>query len=62
MSPSGRAPRHRAVVLDELDALDRLGDRAHEQEAAHLAVGDDVDAGALLQRDDLVDGAVLERA
>ena len=55
-----RAPRHRAVVLDELDALDRLGDRPHEQEAAHLAVGDDVDARALLHRDDLIDGAVLD--
>jgi hypothetical protein len=33
---------------------------AHEQEAAHLAVADDVDAGALLHGDDLVDGAVLE--
>jgi hypothetical protein len=47
-------------VLDELDALDGLGDRAHEQEAAHLAVADDVDARALLHGDDLIDGAVLE--
>jgi RimJ/RimL family protein N-acetyltransferase len=47
-------------VLDELDPLHGLRDRAHEQEAAHLAVGDHVDAGALLLRDHLIDRAILD--
>ena len=32
-----------------------------ERIAAHLAVGDDVEPGRLLQRDGLVHGAVLDR-
>ena len=33
---------------------------AEEGVAAHLAVGDDVEPGGLLQRDRLVDGAILD--
>jgi hypothetical protein len=47
-------------VLDRLDPLDRLSDRPHEQEAAHLAVADDVDTRALLQGDHLIDRTVLQ--
>jgi hypothetical protein len=47
-------------VLDRLDPVDHLGDRAHEEEAAHLAVGDHVHARALLEGDHLVDRAVLD--
>jgi hypothetical protein len=48
-------------ALDGLHAVDRVGERAEERQAAQLAVGDDLHARALLQRDRVVDGAVLDR-
>ena len=44
---------------DVAEAVDGVGQAALERQPAHLAVGDDVDAGGLLQLDGGVDGAVL---
>ena len=44
-----------------VEAFERFDEMAVERIAAHLAVGDDVEPGRLLQRDGLVDGAVLDR-
>ncbi len=46
--------------LDGTDAVDRVRQRAHERQAAQLAVGHDLHPGALLQRDRLIDRAVLD--
>ena len=43
-----------------VEALERLDQVAEERVAPHLAVGDDVEPGVLLQRDGLVDGAILD--
>ena len=63
-----RAPLHRAVEpepvhlvpLDRLEPVRGLDDLAGEDVPPLLAVGEDVDPGALLERDRLVDGAVLD--
>ena len=44
-----------------VEALERFDEMAVERIAAHLAVGDDVEPGRLLQRDRLVHGAILDR-
>src|SRR5438093_183412 len=44
------------------DALLAEGNGDHPGLPAQLAVGDDVQAGRFLERDDLADGAVLHRA
>jgi hypothetical protein len=47
-------------ALDRPHAVDRVRERADEGQAAQLPVGDDLDARALLQRDRVVDRAVLD--
>ena len=57
--PSVVAERDRpAAVL--VEAFERVDQVAVERVPPHLAVGDDVEAGGFLQRDGLVDGAILD--
>ena len=57
--PLAVAERDRPAA-ELVEALERVDQVAEERVAPHLAVGDDVEAGRFLQRDGLVDGAVLD--
>jgi len=43
-----------------VEAFERLDEMAEERVAPHLAIGDDVEAGILLQGDRFVDGPILD--
>ena len=58
---SGFVAERNRPAAQLVEAFERLDQVAEERIAALLAVGDDVEAGGLLERDGLVDGAVLDR-
>ena len=53
------APQER-IEVPLAEAVDRLGHLALEREPAHLAVGDDVEAGLFLETERRIDGGVLD--
>ena len=54
-------PERDAPAAELVESLERVDQVSVERIAAELAVGDDVEAGGLLQRDGLGDRAILDR-